>query len=32
MSAVVEKLIFIFHPENIMYNASADGTFEKREI
>jgi hypothetical protein len=24
--------IFIFHPENTMYNVSAEGTFEKREI
>jgi hypothetical protein len=24
--------IFIFPPENTMYNVSAEGTFEKREI
>ena len=24
--------MFIFHPENTMYNVSAEGNFEKREI
>jgi hypothetical protein len=32
LSYRVAENIFIFHPENTMYNVSAEGTFDKREI